>query len=377
MQVIGRTDPVGGAPLLADTLLNGNEIEREAVRHGLLAAGPMAVTALAAKAGEGSRTQRSLLRRHISSFAARDPERTAQLGKLIAQADARSDKESLFDLLRAGASRPALHAQISKITARRYPQSKTFPDRYRLLALMGRFRCVDFQTQLIAASADPDHLIRAIAITGLGACDNPGGEAIGMISQALNDGTPEVRLAALHAMDEDSVNDGFPPILIRLAESDSWPMVRAQVAVEAGRVRPAHAIPILEIAIRDSSAKVREAALKSSIAISAPQVDKLIEERLLDPDELPQVKRTAANAAAMRCGVTALAALFTMLQKGAEPLAAPEDVSSAVAAARAMGTIGGKQAEELLMEAKKRSNPATDRAIGAALRDIGRSCIAR
>jgi hypothetical protein len=42
-----------------------------------------------------------------------------------------------------------------------------------------------------------------------------------------------------------------------------------------------------------------------------------------------------------------------------------------------MGAIGGKQAEELLMEAKKRSNPATDRAIRAALRDLGEPCIAR
>jgi hypothetical protein len=375
--VIGRIDPVTGAPLLADTLLNGNETERKAAHHGLIAAGPTAVTALAAKAGKGSRTQRSLLRRHISSFAARDPERTAQLGKLIAQADSQGDKELLYDLLRAAASRPELHRQISEITARCYAQSKEFPDRYRLLALMGRFPCVDFQIQLTAAATDPDQLIRAIAVTGLGGCENPAGDGIEICKQALEDDAPEVRLAALHAMAKRAVNDPCLPLLTRLADADPWPTVRAQVAVEAGRLLPAQAIPILEIATRDSSPKVREAALKSSVSFTSPQVDKLIEERLLEHAELPQIKRIAAETAGRRCRETALFALLAVLQKGVEPLAAPEDVSSAVSAARAMGAIGGKQAAALLKEAQKRSNPATDRAIRAALRDLGEPCIAR
>ncbi|MCP4196093.1 MAG: hypothetical protein GY762_03000 [Proteobacteria bacterium] len=375
--VIGRIDPVAGAPVLADAFVNGTEAEQQAANRGLAAAGPAAVTALAAMAGKGGPTQRRLLRRHISSFAARGPEPTARLGELIAGADARSDKELLYDLLRAAASRPKLHAQISGITARYYAQSIEFPDRYRLLALMGRLPCVDFQAQLTAAATDPDHLIRAIAVTGLGGCKNPAGDGIELCRQALEDDAPEVRLAALHAMAKRSVNDPCLPLLTRLADADPWPTVRAQVAVAAGRLLPAQAIPILEIATRDSSPKVRAAALKSSVSFASPEVDKLIEERLLEQGELPQIKRIAAETAGRRCRETALLALLAVLQKGAEPLAAPEDVSSAVSAASAIGAIGGEQAAALLKEAKRRSNPLTDRAIRAALQNLGEPCIAR
>jgi hypothetical protein len=66
--------------------------------------------------------------------------------------------------------------------------------------------------------------------------------------------------------------------------------------------------------------------------------------------------------------------LYEVLRKGAEPLAELRDVDAAVAAAGALGAIGGARAEELLRKARQRSNPATDAAIDAALSRLGQEC---
>jgi hypothetical protein len=66
--------------------------------------------------------------------------------------------------------------------------------------------------------------------------------------------------------------------------------------------------------------------------------------------------------------------LFEVLRKGAEPLAEMRDVDAAVAAAGALGAIGGAEAEGLLRKARQRSNPATDAAIDFALLRIGEEC---
>jgi hypothetical protein len=63
-----------------------------------------------------------------------------------------------------------------------------------------------------------------------------------------------------------------------------------------------------------------------------------------------------------------------VLRKGAEPLARSEDIEAAVEAARALGRIGGERAKELLEKARRRSNPATDKAIDAALKSLGQRC---
>ena len=137
------------------------------------------------------------------------------------------------------------------------------------------------------------------------------------------------------------------------------------------------AAAILKKAIGDPSPRVREAALRQAGPVAGEEIDRMIEERLGDEEELPRLTRLAANAAGARCQETALPALFAILQKGAEPLANPDDLLSAVFAARAMGTIGGETAKKLLKKAKTRSNPRTDKAIGAALEALGESCAER
>ncbi len=375
--VITRTAPAKGATLLAEALISGSDAEREAARRGLAAAGPAGITALAARAGKGDRAARLLLRRHISSLLARDPNRTAVLGELIAKADAEDDAEALFDLMRIGAARPELREQLLEITVRRYQNNGNFANRYRLLELMGELACADVQDLLKAAAKDPDHQIRAVAVAGLGTCDNPGNNELAPLKTTLRDEAPEVRLAAIRAIRNRSMEKPVLPILADLAVADPWPEVRAQVVQGAGRLSPENAIPILQKTIHDTSPRVREAAIRQAIPFAGLEMDRMIEERLGDKEELPRLTRIAVDAAGARCQETAIPALFAILQKGAEPLAAPDDVLSAVFAARAMGAIGGETAKKLLKKAKTRSNPRTDRAIRDALEALGHPCMGR
>jgi HEAT repeat protein len=155
---------------------------------------------------------------------------------------------------------------------------------------------------------------------------------------------------------------------------DPWPHVRATVATVASQLPPDNALPILGRAIGDKAAQVRLAALKSAIRIGDPRADQIIETRLRAPDEKSQIKAKAAWGAGKRCQRSALPLLFELLTQGAEPLADFDQISVGVTAARAMGDIGGEEAKALLEKASRRSNPATDRAIEAALKTLGQQC---
>jgi HEAT repeat protein len=199
-------------------------------------------------------------------------------------------------------------------------------------------------------------------------------EASGLVRAALADEAVEVRLAALGAVVVAGAVADAAPALLELIGNDPWPEVRARVVSLAGRLPDADAVALLRAGAVDESLGVRLAAMEVAAGVSADEVSAVLEERLADEEEHPELLAAAARASGRRCQLSAVPLLYEVLRRGAEPLAHAEQIEAAVSAARAMGRIGGQEAGELLEKARRRSNPATDKAIDAALEHLGERC---
>ncbi|MCP4674942.1 MAG: HEAT repeat domain-containing protein [Deltaproteobacteria bacterium] len=405
VNVIARAGPEAGADLLAEAAINGDPALLKGALMGLHAAGDAAVPpltrflestvesrfetavemlasldmksaldALVAVVGKGGRDRRALLRKRIGFAARRTSVQGEGIWSHITRAQEKDENERLLDLLRAAVGLPGLAQRLAELVGGLLDQVEEFADRYRLLDVMGRLECDASLAHLEAAAADPDHIIRTVAVTGLGRCADESEERRRLITQALEDDAPQVRLAALGAIEKTDEAAAAAEKLGMLAEVDPWPGVRA-LSVQTARKLPVElAVPILEQTAVDRSSRVRAAAIEAAARVPGDRVDRIIIARLEDKNEQPGLKKLAAGTAGARCQESALGALFEVLKTGAEPLADEKNVSAAVAAAKAIGAVGGENAKKLLEKAKRRSNPATDRAIDAALAALGKPC---
>ncbi len=405
LNVLSNVGPAESSDLLVEAVLDRDPETHQIAQRGLKAAGnaavvplsnvlkspdndrftaaadllasldsPDALKALITVSGKGNRKRRAFLRSRIAMATGRDPKRADLLWAQIDNADQHKNKEMLFDLIRAGLGTPGLAKPISELTNRLYERSSSFDDRYRLLDVMGQLGCHLEGDHLVDAARDPDHLIRMVAVSGLGACIVASKGIAPVLHHALLDKAPEVRLAALQTIKKVRLAGTALDKLTDLAGSDPWPEVRALVVSNTTQLSPEQALPLLEQAHRDSSIRVRTATLKSAASFPGDKTDQIIEAHLLNENELPELRLKAAHIAGTRCQKSFLPALFEVLQKGAEPLADYKDISAALTAAKAMGAIGGPEAETLLKKARQRSNPATDKAIDAALATLGEQC---
>jgi hypothetical protein len=226
---------------------------------------------------------------------------------------------------------------------------------------------------LLIGLEDDDHLLRAVAVAGVGL--QPGWDRAGQIvERALGDDAPEVRMAAMGALARSGEPEQAEEALEQVVRADPWPEVRVLAVALADRLSPAGGTALLRVAAADPSRTVRLAAMEAAVGVEGQPIDSLIEERISDADEDAEVVAAAARAAGRRCQISAVPALFEVLRRGAEPLAHEDDITAAVAAARAMGRIGGERAAELLEKARRRSNPATDKAIDTAAAELGQRC---
>ncbi len=353
--------------------LGSDEVTRFTAAVKLLAAlgSPAAIDGLAGACGKGDHHRRALLRETLAGVVGRSPQGAEHLGSLIEAVPLPAENERSLDLMRAGAESPALTIALAERVANQYQQARTFDDRYRLLGIMVQLGSDADQGRLLEAAADPDPLIRAIAISGLGR-DTSGIAPV--LKQALSDEAPQVRLASLESVERAGQLSTIPSELVAIATTDPWPHVRARATQGAVQLDPKIAITLLTKTIADRSATVRLAALNSAIAIADVGANRIIESRLTASDETAQIKAKAAFGAGKRCQQTALPALFDLLQKGAEPLAQHDEIATAVAAAKAIGAIGTDEAKGMLEKASRRSNPATDKAIAEALKSLGNAC---
>jgi HEAT repeat protein len=335
---------------------------------------PAALTALVSQAGKGNRERRATLRNLLARISAHSDQRAELLFTHLVAADEAGDREKLFDLLRAGAAAPVLGERIFALAGRIYDTSDVFPDRYRALEAMGRLGCDHPRKRLLAAASDSDALIRKVAVEGLAICKAPSAEVAAVIDSALKDSATVVRLAGLDAARGANIVGSRFQRVKAISKNDPWPVVRAKSTSLAKYLPAPQAFEILEGAANDESGMVREAVLDGVVPLRGRRADALVEGRLAAEDESAKIKLKAAVAAGRRCQETAVPLLLKVLKTGAEPLADKEDVEVAVAAAKALGAIGGAPAVSALKEASRRSNPATDRAIAAALKENGAFC---
>jgi HEAT repeat protein len=404
VRVLAEAAPEEANDLLAAAVVGGDEVSAAAALAGLERAGDAGVGALAkylgsdddsefeaaavvlgrlerdaaldaliAATGSGGRERRRMLRVQLGKSAVRSPKRQERLWTAIEEADSSGGTEQALDLMRAATGLPAIADRLVELAGARFAGAESFADRYRLLEVLAGSGDPRAREHLLAGLKDEDRKIRAVAIVGAG-FQQGWSEAVALLRKALADEAVEVRLAALGAVVVAGLVEDAAPTLRELIADDPWPEVRSRVVTLAVRLPTEHAVALLRAAAVDESLTVRLTAMEAAVGVGDAGADAVVEGRLTDEEEQPEVVAGAARAAGRRCQVSAVPLLYEVLRKGAEPLAHAEDIEAAVAAARAMGRIGGERAGELLEKARRRSNPATDKAIDAALEHLGERC---
>ncbi len=397
--VLAEADAAGAADLLVEAAIDSSDPVRRAARKGVELAGdaavphlaelldgdrferaaellyelgsPAALDALCEAAGGGGRERRGEIRSLAARLAADAEDLAELLWDRIELARESKETERLLDLLRAGARVPGLAERAAGMAAELLGSAESFADRWRLLSALADSGAPAALDPLLDEIDAGDRHLRAAAARGLGRQARE--ERVdAALREALSDEAPEVRVAAAEALLLSGRGERVAPELARLASDDPWPQVRLAVVSRAGRLPRETATAVLAAAVADESESVRLTALEISPSIAGDEIERAIAARLGDEEERFRVRTAAARAAGVLCLESAAPSLFEVLKLGAEPLAGPRAVTAARAAARALGRIGGRRAEEMLREARSRSNPAIERAIDAALEAPGR-----
>jgi HEAT repeat protein len=398
VDVIAEVDPEGGVDLLVDAALGRDAVAKETALKGLKRAPQVAMPALESAltsknpqtgsaaveilqflgtsesialltkhAGKGDKAWRRLIRKGLRALVGRSEAETELLWTAVTHAATEEEWEKRIDLLRVAVSVPSLHERIFEMVEKLLDRKDRFEDRYRLLSIVGQLGCEFPRERLLTATSDADPQIRVIAIMGFGACTPLKEDAMNAIVVALDDRETPVRLAALSVIATGSTPNIADQTILRLSSSDPWPQVRASAVAAVFGLPADRAMPVLERAVRDGAPMVRKAALEGATRFTQKRADAIIEYILKNTEESAALKTKAAMASGRRCQRNALPLLFALLKEGAEPLADQDAIETAVAAARAMGHIGTPEAKQMLKKARTRSNPATDKAIDAAL----------
>jgi HEAT repeat protein len=334
-----------------------------------------AVNAMASRLGRTDRKRREILISAIVKSVKDTPENAEDMWSSVKDAEANNEKERMVPLLLVAAEYSGLKDRVFEKASALYDAASSFAERYLLIEVLGKVSCGNSQDRLVTAATDKDTEIRAAAIRGISVCAE-GPAANDVLVKGLSDPEPPVRLAALDAVSFGRSSNFKSSIdtVSFIAHADPWPVVRAHAVRLAVLFPRDKAVLFLRDASRDRSPDVRELALIAVMQYFGKDADAVIEERLMSDNETEKLKTQAAVAAGRRCQKSAVPALTAVLKKGAEPMADPDLQEAAVAAALALGDIGTKEAVSILKKVKERSNPATDRAIEAALKSPGSQC---
>ncbi len=409
-RVIADRAPAKGADILAGAVMEGDPEVAKPARKGLARAGDAAVPylvphlsgesddsfktaatvltnigsleavrALARAAGKGDGERRGYLRGRLGLAMRRvkadKNEKVGALFEEVEAARAAGDMERTLDLLRVAVGIRELAGPVAEVATALYEKSDSFDDRYRLLLVFAALGCDAPFSLVRSAAMDQDKHIRTVAMRGLYGCEDRKGKGLMVLTKSLDDEAPQVRLAALKAMLSNGLPDGAADKVAMLATTDPWADIRERSVSNARHMKPEAAAALLYKTQVDPSLKVRVATVRTAIKIPGKPIDKILVNRLSDNNEKSKAKRIAAYGVGVRCLNSALPVLYENLKKGAEPLASQGQIAVARAAAKAMGNIGTKEALGFLEEVRERSNPATDRAIDAALKSKRRLCI--
>jgi HEAT repeat protein len=201
----------------------------------------------------------------------------------------------------------------------------------------------------------PNPEARATALRMLGEAKDL--RSLPVLKEALSDSQPSVRGAAATGLGELGAPEAVP--LLTGLFRDPIPAVRAAAAVALGALRAGDAEPILRGALQDSNMPVRAAVLATLLRLGVPfeDVAKAVSELLLHND--PAVRSALARTLANRNDPQAIAALEVLL---GDALPRPR-----IAAARALGHIGGRAVIPSLKRALRDQDEAVRATAGGAL----------
>ena len=157
------------------------------------------------------------------------------------------------------------------------------------------------------------------------------------VIQALDDGEPRTRAAALYAITERRLSAAAVAVGGRLVH-DPWTFVRAAAAGALGAMPPSPDIDTtLGSALTDPSPRVRVAILEA-LGVHRAQSQAAVVRARLEQDRAPEVQTAAAAALAQMCDPGALDELTALAAKLPAPVSADE-ATLGMAAVDALGKI--------------------------------------
>ena len=235
--------------------------------------------------------------------------------------------------VRDRAATPALVALVDLS----HPGSGPSIEAIRALGRLADPRAAPVLLKAVNASA-PDPMVRAEAIAALAGTGVPGGTDV--LLDLLSDPAPVVRaatLGTLAAVDPDT----FLTVLSGLDPDVEW-SVRAALASALGTLDAARALPRLTAMLRDTDARVIPPVLAALTKIGAPDLGRLLTERLSADDAI--VRAAAATHLGQvrpERGAEALAAAYAFggRDAGYTARAAALDALAAYGAAAAVPTL--------------------------------------
>jgi HEAT repeat protein len=302
--------------------------------------------------------------RDALSRAAREPAAQSGARRLLEARELGMAAE--LDVLRALDERlPSLEPEASSALARAIDGSRTFEQRYLLLAPASRLAA----TSTVAASfvdaalRDPDPYLRGAAAR---LAPRLARFAPGLLA-ATRDPAVRVREAAMARLAELGL-PGVPAALIERLREDDWPIVRSAAARSLAFAGPSVDVDrALVVATKDESADVRSAALRGLGQRGARSAVPTIAERFRDTREVPAVRAAAARALADLCDTSQLVELTRAARALLADRPSPDDVTIGGAALAALGRIAPLDFDQRLAPFRDlNSRPALAQMVDAA-----------
>ena len=293
-------------------------------------------------------SERPALREALRASLRRGGDNAASVRQLLAWLDRTPDVSAraavALALCQVDSARPA----VAGLVAQSIGEAQTFPDQWRLIRAAAELPAgepVDGWLAGLAREGDP-WMLRAEALKAL---SNRGASAHGRVATAaLRDPYPRVRMAALAGLKPEARD--FDAIAER-AQNDRWAMVRA-AALGSLSTTPASTTALRQ-ALGDRSPLVRAAAVRGLIALGEAAAWPLIEKRLQDKNEWPEVQSQAVRFVGQLCIQAGGPTLLEVLRRGLLPNAWEPDVVVAMEAFEALLRLGGNHSKSALQIAKR------------------------
>ena len=323
-------------PLLIRAMLDRDREVRRKGEEALDRCGRAALPALAKVVGEGDEHARAIERAaFMRAVHITDPKILPPI-----LSDASRSEIARIDLLRASTARlPEIPADAFDAIDAALKNDSSFRTRYLLLGPLAALarksepRASALFVSMLAKDADAPVRMHAAELAG----NVPAAQ--GALLAALSDAEPRVRDAALRTIADEHASPATVAIE-HLLEKDPWPFVRASAATALGAFPSAVDIDrSLAASLRDSSARVRTAAIDALGSHRARSFAPQIAEHADDENEPIDVRLAAVRALGSTCDASSLGRLGDFANKLVSPMADDTQVALGFGAIEAIGAI--------------------------------------